>query len=92
MLILNIIDNGLVCDCGVSRVLIMTYHGFCKKYLPYKWIVLIVYCIWYITFIKSYYFLRVKKTIKEINRNMCLFNCKLIIMAYLSVQYILFYN
>ena len=24
MLILNAIDNGLACDCGVSRVLIMT--------------------------------------------------------------------
>ena len=24
MLILNVIDNGLACDCGVSRVLIMT--------------------------------------------------------------------
>ena len=32
MLILNVIDNGLACDCGVSRVLIMTYHRFCKKY------------------------------------------------------------
>ena len=32
MLILNDIDNGLACDCGVSRVLIMTYHRFCKKY------------------------------------------------------------
>ena len=28
MLILNIIDNCLACDCGVSRVLIMTYHRF----------------------------------------------------------------
>ena len=32
MLILNVLDNGLACDCGVSRVLIMTYHQFCKKY------------------------------------------------------------
>ena len=31
MLILNAIDNGLACECGVSRVLIMTYHRFCKK-------------------------------------------------------------
>ena len=30
MLILNVIDNGLVCDCGVTRVLVMTYHRFCK--------------------------------------------------------------
>ena len=22
------------CDCGESRVLIMTYHRFCKKYFP----------------------------------------------------------
>ena len=32
MLILNVIDNGLAFDCGVSRVLIITYHRFCKKY------------------------------------------------------------
>ena len=23
---------GLACDCGVCRMLIMTYHRFCKKY------------------------------------------------------------
>ena len=32
MLILNVIDNGLACDCGDSRALVMTYHRFCKKY------------------------------------------------------------
>ena len=34
MLILNVIDNGLACDFGVSRALIMAYHRFCKKYFP----------------------------------------------------------
>ena len=34
MLILNVIDNGLACDCGVCRVLIMTYHRFCKNLIP----------------------------------------------------------
>ena len=41
MLILNIKDNGLACDCGVCRALIMTYHRFCKKYFPQKWVVLL---------------------------------------------------
>ena len=41
MLILNVIDNGLANDCGVCRVLIMTYHRFCKKYFPSKWVVLL---------------------------------------------------
>ena len=41
MLILNVIDNGLDCDCCVYRVLIMTYHRFCKKYFPLKWVVLL---------------------------------------------------
>ena len=66
MLILSAIDNGLASDCGVSRVLIMTYHRFCKNYFTQKWVVLIVYYIWYIAFIESYYFLCVKKTIEHI--------------------------
>ena len=36
MLILNVIGNGLAFDCGVSRVLIMTYHRFCKKIFSLK--------------------------------------------------------
>ena len=32
MLILDVIDNGLASDCGVSKILLMTYHRFCKKY------------------------------------------------------------
>ena len=31
MLILNVIDNGLACDYGIFRVLIMAYQRFCKK-------------------------------------------------------------
>ena len=72
MLILNAIDNGLACECGVSRVLILTYHRFCKKNFTYKWAVLIVYYIWHIAFIESNYFFCVKKTIEHINRNMYL--------------------
>ena len=92
MLILNAIDNGLASDCGVSRVLIMTYNRFFKKNFASKWVVLIVYYIWYIVFIESYYFLCVKKTIEHIYRNMYLLMCKLIVMAFFSFQNILFYN
>ena len=55
--ILNVIDNDLGSNYGVSRVLIMIYHRFCKKYFPWKWVVLTVYYIWYKTFIENYYFL-----------------------------------
>ena len=41
MLILNVIDNGLACDCFVCRVLIMTYHRFCKKKIREKWVVIL---------------------------------------------------
>ena len=34
MLILNVIDNGLACDCGDCRVFIMKCHRFCKKFIP----------------------------------------------------------
>ena len=47
---------------------------------------LIVYSL---LFIESYSFLFVKKTIEQIYRNMCLFICKLIVTAYISVQNIL---
>ena len=92
MLFLNGLDNGLGCDCGVSRVLIMIYHRFCKKYFPLKWVVLIVYYLWYKAFIESYYFQCVRKTIEQIYQNMFLFICKLILIAYISVQNILFSN
>ena len=92
MLILNSLDNGLCFDCGVSRVLFMIYHRFCKKYFPSKWVVLIVYYLWYKAFFESYYFICVKKTIEHIYQNMCLLICKLIVMAYISVQNILFSN
>ena len=32
MLILNVINNDLACDCAVSRVLIMTYHRFARLF------------------------------------------------------------
>ena len=57
---------------------------------PKKWVVLIVYYIWHIGFIESYYFLCV--TIELIYRNMFILIRKLIIMAFLNVQNILFYN
>ena len=96
MFILNVIDNGLGCDCVVIRVLIMTYiiNRFCKKYFLYFLVVLIVYNIWYIAFTESYYFLSFKKTktIEHIYRNMCLLMRNMNLMAYLSVPNILFYN
>ena len=92
MLILNSLDNGLGCDCGVSRVLILIYHRFCKKYFPCKWVVLIVYYLWYKACIESYNFRCVMKTIEHIYQNMCLLICELIVMAYISVQNILFSN
>ena len=91
MLILNSLDNGLGCDCGVSRVLIVIHHRFCKNKFPCKWVVLMVYYVWYKAFIESYYFLCVE-TIKQIYQNMCLLICKLIVMAYIGVQNILFSN
>ena len=33
-----------------------------------------------------------KKTIEQIYRNMCLLICKFVVIAYISVQNILFYN
>ena len=51
-----------------------------------------MYYIWYIAFIESYYFLCVKKTIQQINQNMCLLIRKLIVTALLSVQNLLFYD
>ena len=92
MLILNAIDNGLACYCGVYRVLIMAYHRICKKYFLKNGLYYLVYYIWYIAFMESYYFLYVKKTIEQIYRNRCLFIAKLFEMAYSSVQNTLFYN
>ena len=69
MLNLNVIDNGLACDCGVCRVLITIYHRFCKNFIPKNGLYCLVYYIWYIAFIESYYFLCVKKTMKQICRN-----------------------
>ena len=83
---------GLACDFCGSRVLIMTYHRFCKKYFPLKWVVLILYYILYIAFIESCYFLCVQKTIEKIYRNRYLLICKLIVIAFLGVQNILFYD
>ena len=92
MLILNVIDNGLACDCAVCRVLIMTYHLFCKNFIPYNGLYYFVYYIWYIAFIESYYFICVKKTIEYIYRNMCQLSHKFFVMAYSSLQNIQFHN
>ena len=77
MLVLNGLDNGLGCDCGVSRVLISIYRRFCKKYFPSKRVVLIVYYLWYEAFIENCYFICVKKAIEQIYHNMCLLKCSL---------------
>ena len=63
----------------------MIYNQFCKKYFPLKWVVLIVYYIWYKTFIESYYFLCVYEDYrtdlsKHVSINMqicrnCLYKC-----------------
>ena len=63
-----------------------------KKSLKIGCTTLIVYYIWYIAFMESYYFLCVKKTIEQIYRSRCLFIHKLFVMAYSSVQNLLFYN
>ena len=84
-LIISILDHCpfsyLACDCGVSRLLIMTYYRFCKKYFLKIGLVFIVYYSWYIAFIESYSFLCIKKTIEQIDLN-----------GFLSVQNTLFYN
>ena len=72
--------------------LITIYHRFCKKYFPRNWVVLIVYYIWYKTFIESYYFLCVKEDFRQIYRTMCQLICKFVVIAYISVQNMLFYN
>ena len=43
MLVFNVIDNGLACYCGVSRVLIMADNRFCKNCIPKKCVVLLVF-------------------------------------------------
>ena len=48
-----------------------------------------MYYLWYEAFIESYYFICVKKTIEQIYQNLCLLICRLIVMAYISVQNIL---
>ena len=92
MLILNIIDNVLASYYGVCRVLIMIYYRFARILFLKIGLFYLRYYIWYIEFIEKYYFLCVKKTIAQINRNMCLLICRLFAMVYLSVQNILFYN
>ena len=44
----------------------------------------LVYYIWYIAFIESYYFLSIKKNMEQIYRNMCLLMRKLFVMAYIK--------
>ena len=92
MLSLNVIDNGLACDCGIFRVLIMAYHRFCKKKILKNGLYFLVYYIRYKALMESYYFLCVKKTLEQIYRNRRLFIRKLFLIAYSSVQNMLFYN
>ena len=93
MLILNDMDNGLACDCRVCRVLIVTYiTDFARILFLKNGLYYLVYYIWYIAFIESYYFLCIRKTIEQIYRNKCLLISKLFLVAYLSVQNLLFYN
>ena len=70
----------------------MAYHRFCKNNFLKNGLYCLLNYIWYIAFMESYYFLCVKKTIEQIYRNKRLFIRKLFVMAYLSVQNILFYN
>ena len=92
MLILNVKDNGLACDFGVCRVLIMTYHRFARNIFRKNGLYYLVYYIWNIASVESYYFLCVKKTIEQFYPNRCLFIRKVSVMAYSSDQNILFYN
>ena len=66
MLILIAIDNGLACDCGVSRVLTMTYHRLLQEIFYLKMGCTNSVFFWYVSFIECYYFLCVKKTIEHI--------------------------
>ena len=81
MLILNVKDIDLACDCGVSRVFYDISLSL-QELFSLKWVVLIVYYIWYIEFIESYYFLCVRKYIRQIYRSMYLVIRKLILMAF----------
>ena len=57
-------------------------------YLVYN----IYWNIWYIAFNESYYFLCVKKTIELIYQKLYLLMQKIIVMAFLRVQNVLYYN
>ena len=49
MLIYYVIGNGLACDCGVCRVLIITYHQFRKIY-SLKWVTSILLSVLYLIY------------------------------------------
>ena len=92
MLIFNVIDNDLACNCGVCRVLNMKCHRFRNILFLKNGLYYLLYYIWYIAFIISYYCPCVKKIIEQIYRNMCPLSRKMFVMAYLSLQNILFYH
>ena len=58
------------------------YAVYMPKFLRNYKFLFIVFYIWYIAFIESYYFLCVKKTIEHIYQNMYLLICILIVMAF----------
>ena len=64
-----------------------------QEIFPLKWVVLLraLYLVC-IVLIESYYFLCIKKTIEQINRNMCLLIRKLFVVAYYIVQNIHFFK
>ena len=96
MLVSNVIVNGLVCDCGVYMVLVMTYPApFCKTFMPLKlgcytsiYTCSVLYLIHNI-FFNSYYFLCFMKTIEQLNQRMCLLICKLLVITYLRIKNII---
>ena len=62
----------------------MADHYYSKILCNKNWVTVLY--IWYVAFIKSYYFLWVKVTIKQLYENMRLSTRKVIAIAFLSVQ------
>ena len=47
MLIFNVIDNGLACDCGVCRDMIMSITDYARNIFLKNGLNYLVYFIWY---------------------------------------------
>ena len=70
----------------------MTFTDFARILLLKNGLYYLVHYIWYLGFIESNYFFCVKMAKEHIYRNMHSLCRKLLVVAYLSLQNILFYH